>query len=191
MPMRKVIFSINTTLDGFFEGPHHELDWTVADGELHDFYADLLQGADLTLYGRVTYKLMLDYWPNAPSDPRATESEKHFADAINASRKIVYSKTLTQVGWNSELRRSFDPEEIRALKAEPGSYILVDGPMLARSFFQNNLVDEFIPVIHPAAIGRGTALFSGITDFPKLALQWSRRFESGAVVLSYHVDGKA
>ncbi len=41
--MRKIIFSIPITLDGYIEGPHRELDWVIADDELHDFYTELLR----------------------------------------------------------------------------------------------------------------------------------------------------
>ncbi len=72
--MRKIIFSIPITLDGYVEGLHQDLNWVVADDELHDFYTQLLQSADLLIYGRVTYALMASYWPTSTSDRKATES---------------------------------------------------------------------------------------------------------------------
>jgi dihydrofolate reductase len=53
--MAKIILSSPVTLDGFIEGPHRELDWVVANDDLHDFYADLLANAELIIYGRITY----------------------------------------------------------------------------------------------------------------------------------------
>jgi len=186
--MRKIIFSINTSLDGYFEGPHKELDWTIADAELHDFYSDLLGDADLFIFGRVEYQMMLDYWPTAPSDPNATPSEKRFANTLNPKPKIVYSKTLRQVGWNTQLRNTFIPQEILELKSQPGSYILVSSAAMARVFFSHGLVDEYIPMIHPVAIGSGNAVFAGMTTLPRLETLGSQRLASGAVAIRYSVQ---
>jgi dihydrofolate reductase len=122
--MRKLIFSIPITLDGFIEGPHRELDWVIPDDELHDFYADMLRKSDLILYGRVTYELMLSYWPNAPADPTISPGMLRFADALNPLKKIVYSKTLKDVKWNTTILDSYDPGEIKNLKSQPGRDIL-------------------------------------------------------------------
>ena len=189
--MRKLIFSMNTSIDGYIEGPNRELDWSIADKELHDFFTDLLLSGDVMLWGRVTYELMLNYWPNAHSDPQATEAELRFADALNPMKKIVYSKTLKDVGWNTELRNNVSVDEIKEMKAQSGGNILLGGgATLALPFIQNGLVDEYQLVLHPAAIRSGKALFGGLHEMLKLDLQWSRRFLSGAVALCYHVDGR-
>jgi dihydrofolate reductase len=189
--MRKIIFSINTSLDGYYEGPHKELDWSIADAELHDFYSDLLGGADLLIFGRVVYQMMLDYWPNAPSDPDATPSEKRFANTLNPKPKLVYSKTLRQVGWNTQLRNTFNPQEILGLKSQPGSYILVSSAAMARVFFSHGLVDEYMPMIHPVVIGSGNAVFAGMTTLPRLETLESHRLASGAVSMRYSVQAYA
>ena len=162
--MRKLIFSIPISLDGYIEGPHRELDWVSADDELHDFASDLLQTADLLLYGRVTYELMVNYWPNASSDPTATESMKRFAKTLNPMRKIVYSKTLRQAGWNTQVVGALDPKEIYAMKFQSGGNILLSGgATLASAFFKLGLVDEYQPIVQPVAIGDGKRVFTGIT----------------------------
>jgi len=189
--MRRIIFSIPITLDGFIEGPKRELDWVIPDDELHDFYTGLLKNADLLIYGRVTYDLMASYWPTANSDPNATESMKRFANTLNPMRKIVFSKTLKQVGWNTQLLPSFSPEIIRELKAQPGSNILLSGgATMAQLFIKHGLVDEYQPVIQPVSIGKGNRLFEGIEEQLKLDYQWSKQFNSGAVALCYRSDGK-
>jgi dihydrofolate reductase len=188
--MRKIIFSIPITLDGFIEGVQHELDWVMADDELHDFYTELLQNGDLMLFGRVTYTLMAGYWPAAASDPASTPGMRRFANALNPMRKIVFSKTLTEVGWNTQIIHDFIPEKIQAMKAQPGGAILLSGgAMLAQAFFKHRLVDEYIPVIQPAALTHGKGLFSDLSDMPKMDFQWNRRFSSGAVALCYRMNG--
>lgn len=187
--MRKIILSIPITLDGFIEGTHRELDWVIADDELHDFYTKLLQSADLLLFGRVTYELMKGYWPTATSDPQATESEKRFANTMNPMRKIVFSKTLKQVDWNTQVIDSFLPEVILDMKAQPGRNILLSGgATLAQAFLKHGLVDEYQPVIQPVAIGEGRALFGGIQEQIKLNYLWNQKFSSGAVAICYQLN---
>jgi dihydrofolate reductase len=187
--MRKIIFSIPITLDGYIQGPHRELDWVVADDELHDFASDLLQTADLLLYGRVTYELMVNYWPDATSDPNATDSMKRFANTVNPKRKIVYSKTLNQAGWNTQVVGALKPKDIYAMKFQSGGNILLSGgATLASTFFQLGLVDEYQPIIQPVAIGDGKRVFTDLTKNIKLDYQWSRPFRSGAVAFCYHID---
>ena len=52
--MRKVIAAINMTLDGFCD----HTAGLVADEELHNHYAELLNNAGVILYGRTTCQLM-------------------------------------------------------------------------------------------------------------------------------------
>jgi dihydrofolate reductase len=189
--MRRVIFSIPITIDGYIEGPNRELDWVIPDDELHDFYADMLRNSDLILYGRVTYELMLSYWPNAPSDPAVTAAMRRFAEALNPLPKVVYSTTLNTVDWNTRLVNHFDPEEVRRLKAQPGGTILLGGgATLARQFMEHKLIDEYQLMVMPAVIGSGNALFKNVAQGNKMNYQWSRTFTSGAVLLCYRPDNK-
>ena len=59
--MRKIVLSTPITLDGYIEGPQRELDWVIADDDLHDFFAQQLKNADLLIFGRVAYELLADY----------------------------------------------------------------------------------------------------------------------------------
>jgi len=189
--MRKIVFSIPMTLDGFIEGPHRELDWVIADDELHDFYSELLSKGSMILYGRVTYELMLGYWPKAPDDPTIPGSMVRFANTLNPIQKVVFSKTLKNVGWNTKVVDSLIPEEILKMKSEQGKDILLGGgASIAQAFMQHGLIDEYQFVVQPVAIGSGKPLFNGIHDPLKLNYQWSRPFHSGAIVLCYRPDGR-
>lgn len=72
--MKKLIFAINITIDGFAD--HTAV---IADDELHDFYTNILNDADTLLFGRKTNQLMESYWPQAQNDPQATKSMIEFA----------------------------------------------------------------------------------------------------------------
>ena len=56
--MRKVIYSMLVSLDGFIEGPNRELDWHIIDEELHRFINDQQREFDTYLYGRRLYEVM-------------------------------------------------------------------------------------------------------------------------------------
>jgi dihydrofolate reductase len=99
--MRKVILSNLVTLDGFFAGPNGELDWFIVDEELNEYANDLLSKVDAILFGRVTYQLMADYWPAAATNPSTSKGDLEIADKMNNLPKIVFSKTLQEVKWNS------------------------------------------------------------------------------------------
>jgi dihydrofolate reductase len=189
--MRKIIFSIPITLDGYIEGPNRELDWVIADDELHDFATQLLKNADIILYGRVTYELMLHSWPTVTSTSSMPKSMIEFANALNPMSKIVYSRTLKNVEWNTKLMDTLLPEEILKMKSQEGSDIVLGGgAMIAQAFMQHNLIDEYQLLVQPVAIGIGKPLFNGIHDKLKMNLKWSQPFRSGVIALCYQPGGK-
>ena len=63
--MRKVFISEMVTLDGFFEGPNKEIDWHMVNEEFNEFAIQQLNSVDTLIFGRVTYQLMVDYWPTS------------------------------------------------------------------------------------------------------------------------------
>ncbi|MEA2226163.1 MAG: hypothetical protein QOE67_1445, partial [Solirubrobacteraceae bacterium] len=70
--MRKLIYSMGMSLDGFIAGPGGELDWTAPDEELHRFHNRQVQEIGVHLCGRRLYETML-YWETAEQDPAATD----------------------------------------------------------------------------------------------------------------------
>ncbi len=63
--MRKLIVSMNVTLDGFLLGPNCELDWhfTYWTAEMAEALCEQLLKADTILLCRVTYLAMAKFWP--------------------------------------------------------------------------------------------------------------------------------
>ena len=93
--MRKLIAAINMTLDGFCD--HTAI---IPDEEIHQHYADLLDNADVVLYGRITYQLM-QFWQTLVKNPSGEKSMDDFAMAIDKIPKIVFSHTLKNIEWDS------------------------------------------------------------------------------------------
>ena len=190
--MRKIVFMMSVSLDGFFEGPGRELDWQTVDAELHQHFNEWLAAAGAFLDGRVTYELMAGYWPTADQDPRASTPEIEFARIWRDMPKIVFSRTLEQAGWNTTIVREVDPEEIQKLKAQPGGDLVVGGgdlvvggADLATAFRAHDLIDEYRIYVQPVLLGRGRPLFqpSDVTAYLRLAE--TRAFGNGVVLLRF------
>jgi dihydrofolate reductase len=188
MNMRKVFLFMMVTLDGFFEGPGHEIDWHNVDEEFNEFAIDQLNEVDALLFGRVTYQGMASYWPT----PLAKENDPIIADKMNTVPKIVFSKTLDKVEWsNSRLVTENIAGEISQLKQEQGRDLALFGSAnLAVSLLQMGLIDELRIMVNPVVLGNGKPLFTGIHDKVKLKLIKIRTFRSGNVLLYYQPDKK-
>jgi dihydrofolate reductase len=168
------------SLDGFFEGPNHEIDWFMPDEEFFAYAADMLRSVDTILFGRVTYEMMAAYWPSAAGPPGT-------AEPMNRLPKLVVSRTLKKVGWNnSTLLTGNLVQEISRLKEKPGKDIVILGSAQLASFLlQEGLIDEYRVIVVPRLLGRGHSLFGNINQKLTLKLDHTKLFPSGMVVLYY------
>ena len=183
--MGRLIYSMNVSLDGYVAAPDGGLDWTVIDEEIHGWWNDRMREADAVIWGRRVYELMVAYWPTAESDPKATPAMLEFARVTNPKPKVVFSRSLDDVGWNGRLVRGDVGEVLAGLREEfPGDLVLA-GPTLAAQFVQRGLVDEYRLVVHPVIVGGGLPFFPDLERPTGLRLTDTRTFESGAVYLGY------
>ena len=83
--MRKLFVFNMVSLDGFFEGPNHNINWHIVDDEFNQFAIEQTSSVDMILFGQVTYELMASYWPT----PAATTDDPIVADLMNRLPKIV------------------------------------------------------------------------------------------------------
>ncbi|WP_405830106.1 dihydrofolate reductase family protein [Streptomyces sp. NBC_01176] len=183
--MRKIVLMMSVSLDGYIEGPHREIDWHRVDEELHRHFNEEISRFGALLDGRVTHELMAAYWPTADQDPASTPPEAEFAGIWRDIPKIVYSRTLERADWNTTVVRDVVPEEVRALKEQPGGDLGLGGADLAASFLRHDLVDEFRIYVHPVLIGGGKPLFPQADALTALRLTGTRTFGNGVVLLRY------
>jgi dihydrofolate reductase len=181
--LRKVIFQNMVTLDGFFEGPDHDISWHMVDDEFNQYAIEFSQTIDLLLFGRKTYELMAGYWPSEG----AKEDDPEVAEFMNRLPKIVFSKTLKHANWkNTSFIHEDAAQELMKLKQQPGKNIAIYGSAnLALTFIENQLIDEFRIFINPVALGSGRTLFNGITGKLRFELTNLRTFNSGLILLTY------
>jgi len=183
--MRKVIFSINTTLDGCVDHTKG-----VPDEESMEHYTRLMRGVETLVYGRKIYQLMVPFWPDmAKSGSAPTPWTGEFAKAFDAVREfVVFSRTLKQAGHPNARIVSTDPvEEVRRMKQQQGGDIHISGVDLPSQLMKAGLVDEFHLLVAPIIAGAGPRLMegSGLTEGLKLKLAGSKTFKSGCVQLRY------
>lgn len=183
--MGKLIYLLNTSLDGFVESSDHGLDWTVVDDELHSFFNEQEGSIDASLYGRRMYETMVAYWPTAESDPAATGPMLEFARIWNATPKVVFSTTLEAVmpGWR--VMQGDVTERLAEIRSEFRGDLGVSGATLASAFVERGLVDEYRLVVHPVILGGGLPYLPALHHPVQLRLRETRSFGSGAVYLRY------
>jgi len=181
--MRNVIFAINTTLDGCVDHTKQ-----VADDETHEYFTDLLREVDLGVFGRITYQLMVPFWPEVAKSQSMTKASNEFAKAFDAISKIVFSRTLDSAGdKNTRIIRANLHDEILKLKQEQGKSILLGGVSIPSQLIELGLVDEYRFVVGPIVAGAGRRLLEGVSLQERLQLKLveSKIFKSGCIALRY------
>jgi dihydrofolate reductase len=128
---------------------------------------------------------MVEFWPTADADPANAGPMAEFSAIWREMPKIVYSRTLTHADWNTTIVRDVVPEEVMALKAQPGGDLALGGADLAAAFQAHDLIDEYTLYIHPVLIGRGKPLFQDSDVIPKLRHVETRTFGNGVVMVRY------
>jgi dihydrofolate reductase len=185
--MRKLTTFINLTLDGYYAGPKGELDWahhrTSHDPEWDSFVAGNAKSGGTLLLGRVTYEMMVSYWPT----PEAKKNDPVVAEGMNSAEKIVFSKSLDRTSWsNTTLVKGDLVSEVRKLKQASGPNIATLGSgSIVSQLTQAGLIDEYLLVVNPVILGQGKTLFAGVKDGKRLELASTRSFANGNVLLSY------
>ena len=181
--MRNVIYSINITLDGCCDHTKQ-----FVDEETMEYFTQLTREADLQVFGRKTYELMVPYWPDVLKVTSATKPDMEFARAFDSTPKLVFSRTLNSAeDKNTRIVRTNLRDEILKLKQEQGKPILVGGVSVPSQLIELGLVDEYRLVVGPILAGEGRRLLEGVS-LPKrldLKLVESKIFKSGCVALRY------
>lgn len=184
--MRKTTIFNMMSLDGLFEGENRDISWHKVDEEFNQFAIEQLESAGGLIFGRLTYELMAGYWPTAD----AQHDDPIVAEWMNKLPKYVFSKTLSQAGWNNTTLIAGDAvTEMKRIKHESGKDLFIFGSAnLSETFFRYGLIDEIRALISPLILGKGTPLFKPQISNIGLHLTNSRTFHNGNVLLVYTVD---
>lgn len=191
--MRKLIVSMNISLDGYVSGPDCELNWHFKSWtrEMGDALCSELEKADTILLGRITYGAMAKYWPSKIANASCSGEDFAFASMMNNYAKIVFSKTISSAEWNnSKLVKGNLQDEIIVLKNMPGKNIIVYGSgRLVAALTESGMIDEYHLWLHPVILGNGKPLFHPDSYWKQkwlyLKLVNSKTFPSGVIMLHY------
>jgi dihydrofolate reductase len=184
--MRRIIVSMNVTLNGFMAGPNGELDWHLQNwtGDMNQILAEQLSHADTILLGRHTYGAMACYWPAAGIGVSLSRDDLAYADMMNSYPKVVCSTTLRKAAWNnSQIISKNIRTELLKLKGRAGKDIMVYGSAgLVQYLTKHNLADEYLLWVYPITLQKGIALFKKKQNLKLLSV---RPLQSGVVILRY------
>jgi dihydrofolate reductase len=187
--VRKVVYSMGVSLDGFITGPRGEIAVPPPDEELHRFHNQQTREIGTQLLGRRLYETLSAWDTFAEENPSAPEHELEFAEIWKETPKVVFSKTLDKVEGNATLVRDGVAEVVAELKQEPGGDLSVGGAGLAATLMELGLVDEYRPFVYPVLAGGGTPFFPSLDEKVDLRLVETRTFGSGVVELRYERVG--
>jgi dihydrofolate reductase len=184
--MGRIVVTEYMSVDGVIEAPSgtesfERVGWTdpfTRGPEGDKFKLDETMASDALLLGRVTYDGFAQVWPDIPGE---------FADKFNTMPKYVVSSTLENPEWNNTtVIRGDVVEEVTKLKHQYERDIVVHGcAELARSLFDNDLVDALHLQVYPVIVGAGKRLFGETSDTKSLRLVEARTVGDGVHILIY------
>ena len=186
--MRRLVYSIAVSLDGYINDPEGELGWVPVDEEYHRFATQQQREAGLSVYGARMWQTMRYWAGDQPAE--APDYMREFARIWQPAEKLGASHSLRQVDMSAGARL-FDGDivaEVGRLKQQPGGPINVSGGALASSLVEAGLVDEIQPFIVPAVLGGGTPFLSAAAA-SRYRLVETRRFANGMVFLRCEKTG--
>lgn len=190
--MRRIIVAEFVSLDGVIQAPGGAEEdteggfryggWTGPywHDDIGAHFFEAMSQSDALLLGRKTWQIHGGAFDPMPAGDA-------FGDVMNNMPKYVVSTTLTTPSaWrNSTLIRGNVIEEVRALKAQPGKNILVDGSsVLIHALAEHDLIDEYSLHVYPIVLGSGKRLFAGGRRI-NLRLIEAKPLPSGVVFARY------
>jgi dihydrofolate reductase len=181
--MADLVYYSQCSLDGLIADEGGDFSWAFPPEDVHRAANDLAARTSVHLLGRRTYEVMR-YWDVERDD--APEVEAEFQRAWASSAKVVYSRSIDEVGPNARIEREFDPAAARALADAADSEVGIGGADLGGQALRAGIVDVLTLVLFPVIIGRGLRV---IPEDLRLDLQLVERrdFSRGIVQLTYRV----
>ena len=189
--MRRLIVHEFMSLDGVMQAPGGKDEdrdggfayggwtWPYWHDDIGKRFGEIMQNTDAFLLGRRTYEIHANAFEPMPAGDS-------FGDMMNAPKKYVVSRTLQKPIWrNTTIIRDGVVDAVRALKAEQGKNILMDGSsQLVHELIANGLVDDLILHVYPVTLGSGKRVLpSGV--HAEFRLVSAKPYPTGVVALEY------
>ncbi len=171
------------TVNGAYKGPGGDIQWHRHGAEEQEYAATGANSPSTLLFGRKTYQMMASWWPT----PMALQSMPDVARGMNASQKIVFSRTLKKAAWENTRLIATDPvRAIKRMKKDGKDPLTILGSgSIVTLCAEHGLIDEYQIMVDPVLIGSGTPIAKALTHHVDLRLVSHRVFTSGVVLLRY------
>jgi len=170
--MKRIVYSVAASLDGYIAGPNGEFDWIFIDPDI-DFDA-IYAKFDTLVMGRKSYEV--------------THAEG--GGAMFGMDTYIFSRTLRQSDCPGVTVVSEDPKDtLTAMKEKPGKDIwLFGGGSLFHSLLDFGIVDSLEVAIIPMLLGSGVPLLPTRGTRAELKLTSYEVYQkTGTVFLEYAV----
>lgn len=184
--MAKLMYLMNTSLDGYVEDAQGSFNWTARDPGVNGYISDITATFGTYLYGRKIYEMMA-YWEHDYANHDQPPYMLDYARIWQSAEKIIYSTTLPEPrSARTRIERAFDPDAVRQLKATAERAMSINGPELAAHALRAGVVDEIQMFVHPVVVGGGKPFLPDGLRL-NLALTEERAFANGVVAVRYAV----
>jgi dihydrofolate reductase len=176
--VRKVIYFLAASLDGFIARVDGSVDWLKTDDleEAGDELKEFAASVDTVLFGRKTWEKGLELDPSGDS----------FAGYTN----YVFSRTPRESEKPNVIFVNSDPAEfVQKLTEEEGKNIwLMGGGELAAALLDAGLIDEIILSIQPVILGKGIPMFDNPDEFAAFESADVKKRKSGGIEVTYRLN---
>jgi dihydrofolate reductase len=187
--MGKVIAFLNLSLDGVMQAPARA-DEDSRNGFTHGGWAapyaamsaagEVMGNAGGLLLGRRTYEDFYHVWPKRKDSP--------YSAYMDNVQKYVVSRTLKEpLPWQNSTLLSGDL--VNALtelkKRQEKDLVIMGSGELIQSLMPDNVVDEFVLLIHPLVLGQGRRLFADGVPSTPLELVRTKTTDKGVIAATY------
>lgn len=185
--MRRLATFTILSLNGRYKDENDDISWHNHDEEALEISRENLRADGTTLlFGRKTYEAFANFW----TTEQAFDAFPEIAKRMSVAEKVVFSRTLSTVTWqNARVAQNSLLEEVRQLKSSQGGGMTVLGSgEIVRQLASQKLLDDYLLLIDPVIVSRGTALFGDFEQTLQLTLRESRQLKGGAMLLHYQAN---
>lgn len=175
--MRKIVYYVASSLDGFIAGEHADISGFVGSGNGVDKYLSDLAHFDTVIMGRGTYEFGYQFGlqPGQPAYPHM----QHY----------IFSNTLAFPSSDPKVQvKPLDLQEIEAIQQQEGTDIyLCGGGQFAGWLLDNQKIDLLRIKLNPLVLGKGVKLFGDSTRSIRLELQDTADYDNGLQIMTYKI----
>lgn len=176
--MKKIIYYVATSLDGYIAGRNHDISGFVGDGNGVEKYLNDLREYGTVIMGRITYEFGYQYGltPGQPAYPHM--DHYIFSESLSFDTKAanvhVKKPTLTEVDLIKESAKT--------------NIYLCGGGTFAGWLLEHERIDQLILKINPLVLGDGIKIFGNSQVGCNLQLTSSKQYDRGLMINTYNIE---